>query len=129
MQLTPSIAAVPMAALVAACSPPQADVQPAAAARVQPAPGQPCPMLDARSPRARAARFSATATLQGVSFASQGGSQACATDSGGDAACEVAGGGVVRVSGPAGPIAYFDIPAGAGARVSMSHDIARCVLN
>ena len=91
--------------------------------------GAACASLTPEQGAARNARFANSAGMNGVTFAREGGSASCKVDDGGDIACDMTAPGLVRVSGQTGYVAYFDIPAGRNARVSMSHDIARCVLN
>jgi hypothetical protein len=103
---------------------------PAAAQAAGSAPaGTPCPTLTAEAAAARDVTLGSSAGLNGVTFARQGGSSACKIDDGGDVACDMRAPGLVRVSGANNFVAYFDVPQGRDARVSMSHDIARCVLN
>jgi hypothetical protein len=115
--------------LLAACVQPHTDEAPTLTAEEARELIEPCRALGLDSPTAMAAAFRSHATIDAVTFAAEGGAMACSTDSGGDAVCDVTGPGIVRVGGARGAIAFFDLPAGRTARVSMSHDIARCVLN
>ena len=92
--------------------------------------GAPCPTVSAQAAAGRVATLVSSAGLNGVTFSRQGGSSSCKIDDGGDIVCDMRAPGLVRVTAAnnAGET-YFDIPAGRDARVSMSHDIARCVLN
>jgi hypothetical protein len=92
--------------------------------------GSPCPTISAQAAAGRVATLGSSAGLNGVTFSRQGGSSSCKIDDGGDIVCDMRAPGLVRVTAAnnAGET-YFDIPAGRDARVSMSHDIARCVLN
>ena len=125
--------------LLWACSDPESAMSPgddaAASARAapthDPAPaGTPCPASAAREAQAKGVTFGSRAGLNGVTFERQSGSSSCRMDDGGDIVCDMRAPGMVRVTGAfGGGETYFDIPAGRDARVSMSHDIARCVLN
>jgi hypothetical protein len=101
-----------------------------AAAAAASAGGSPCPTISAQAAAGRVATLGSSAGLNGVTFSRQGGSSSCKIDDGGDIVCDMRAPGLVRVTAAnnAGET-YFDIPAGRDARVSMSHDIARCVLN
>ncbi len=120
------LAALLAAPLLLACTDADAPAQMAAAPA---APGAACPSLTPQQGEARGATFANSAGMNGVTFARERGSASCKVDDGGDVACDMRSPGLVRVSGQTGYVAYFDIPAGRNARVSMSHDIARCVLN
>ncbi len=121
------LAALLVAPLLLACS--DADAPAPTLAAAPAGQGAACPSLTPEQGAARNATFAGSAGMNGVTFAREGGSAACKVDDGGDIACDLTAPGLVRVSGQTGYVAYFDIPAGRDARVSMSHDIARCVLN